>query len=111
LASRQRSATGIFSRVERRKLFSCGGNKTDFFASDQIKNGFSPGVCSQVERRRLSVVKEAPKDKSVQEQSDVPKHIAYGLFFGEMMVLQKKAQEREQQGIEARTKGSTRPKR
>ena len=39
------------------------------------------------------------KDKSADD--GVPKHIAYGLFFGEMMVLKKKAAERERQGIKS----------
>ena len=42
-------------------------------------------------------VNSEPKDKS--SQAGVPKHIAYGLFFGEMMALKKKAAEREKQGI------------
>lgn len=39
------------------------------------------------------------KDKSA--DAGVPKHIAYGLFFGEMMALKKKAAERERQGIKS----------
>jgi hypothetical protein len=34
-------------------------------------------------------------------QAGVPKHIAYGLFFGEMLALKKKAAEREKQGIKS----------
>lgn len=34
-----------------------------------------------------------------QSQASVPKHVAYGLFFGEMIALKKKAAEREKQGI------------
>ena len=32
-------------------------------------------------------------------ETGVPKHIAYGLFFGEMMALKKKAVERQKQGM------------
>ncbi|HEV8430304.1 MAG TPA: hypothetical protein VGQ41_20540 [Pyrinomonadaceae bacterium] len=35
------------------------------------------------------------------ESTGVPKHIAYGLFFGEMIALKKKATEREKQGIKS----------
>ena len=37
------------------------------------------------------------KDKSTKGEEGLPKHIAYPLFFGEMMVLKKKASERERQ--------------
>ena len=36
-----------------------------------------------------------------QSQGSVPKHVAYGLFFGEMMAFKKKAAERERQGIKS----------
>ena len=38
---------------------------------------------------------------SAQKDSGVPKHIVYGLFFGEMLALKKKAEERERQHIES----------
>lgn len=41
----------------------------------------------------------APKDSPVQ-QTGVPKHIAYGLFFGEMLAFKKKAEERERSGLD-----------
>ena len=40
-------------------------------------------------------------NKPDQGQAGVPKHIAYGLFFGEMLALKKKALERERQGIKS----------
>lgn len=38
---------------------------------------------------------------SVQKDSEVPKHVVYGLFFGEMLALKKKAEERERKGLES----------
>jgi hypothetical protein len=57
-----------------------------------------------------SAAKSAPNSTSsgsgisenkVDHSQGVPKHVAYGLFFGEMMALKKKAAEREKQGIKA----------
>lgn len=50
-----------------------------------------------------SAVQATPQNSatnSAPQNADIPKHVAYGLFFGEMAAFKKKAEENERQGLD-----------